>query len=79
MHGGLVMSDVADRAKRFESQQRQHAIDAIRHRKHETPELDEHGERICKSCGDIIKKMRLMALPHAVRCVPCQEECEGCS
>jgi len=71
------MTDIADQAEKLEAESRQHAIDAIRYRKHETPELDEHGDRICKECGDIIKKMRLMVLPHAVRCVPCQEIHEG--
>ena len=70
------MDDV-DRAKELELQQRQRAIDAIRHRKHEIPELDEHGERICKDCGETIKKKRLAVMSHAVRCVPCQREYEG--
>lgn len=71
------MSDTVDRAQRLEEQQRQCAIDAIRHRKHEVPELNVNGERICKDCGGAIKIMRLMRMPHAVRCMPCQTLNEG--
>lgn len=71
------MADDVDRAKILEEQARKRGIDAVRFAVREEPETNKHGERICKECGDIIKKMRLMVMPHAVRCVPCQEQCEG--
>lgn len=71
------MADVCDRFDGLIEQDLQRGIDAALNRPVEEPEEDEHGNRICKECGEIIHKMRLMVIPEAVRCMPCQEEVEG--
>ena len=71
------MSDIADRAEKLEEQARQRGIQAARYVRHEKPEINEQGKRICKDCGEVISQRRLLAISHAVRCVSCQEEHEG--
>ncbi len=38
--------------------------------------LDEGLYGICEKCGDVINPARLEAMPHAIRCVACQERLE---
>ncbi|KAA0274262.1 MAG: TraR/DksA family transcriptional regulator [Chloroflexi bacterium] len=38
--------------------------------------LDEGLYGICEKCGDVINPARLEAMPHAIRCVTCQERLE---
>lgn len=68
--------DDADRAQIAEERQRQRSVDNIAHRLHETPLLNDEYQRICRDCHITIPLMRLMALPRAVRCMPCQSELE---
>jgi len=70
------MDDV-DKAMELELQQRQRAIEQVVRRVPETPLLNDDYQRICRDCGDVIHLMRLMVVPHAVRCMPCQEEHEA--
>ena len=35
------------------------------------------GRVVCRDCGEVIPAARLAAVPHAARCVVCQEQAEG--
>lgn len=67
------MADPADLGSEREEIQRKEALDRVRYRPVEDPLLDGDGDRICRECEEKIPFERLMACPHAVRCVPCQE------
>lgn len=69
------MPDAIDRAADLEQRQRDQAIKAALKRPIETPRQDENG-RYCISCDIEIPAARLAAVPHAVRCISCQQECE---
>jgi len=69
------MDDV-DRAKDLEVAARQRAIDQVVHRCQETPLLNDDYQRICLDCGTLIPMPRLLVMPHAVRCVACQQNLE---
>jgi len=71
------MADIADLAEIREAKQRQDAIDRITHQGHETPLVNSDGQRLCRDCEAVIPLARLVAAPHAVRCVPCQQVIEG--
>jgi len=71
------MADIADLAEIRESKQRQDAIERITRRKQETPLVNSDGQRLCRDCEEVIVLARLVAVPHAVRCVPCQQAMEG--
>ena len=71
------MADIADLAEIREAKQRQDAIERIRHRPVETPLVNSDGQRLCRDCEEVIPTARIAAAPHAVRCVGCQNACEG--
>jgi len=71
------MSDPADLGSEREEIQRQEALNRVRYRTHADPLLNEEGERICRDCEELILLERMLAAPHAVRCVPCQKALEG--
>jgi RNA polymerase-binding transcription factor DksA len=56
---------------------RQRSIDAIANRASETPLYDPLDRRICRDCEGPIPLKRLLANPHAVRCIGCQQIHEG--
>jgi len=70
------MADPADMGSEREEIHRQEALDRVRYRRHGVPLLDEEGRRICRDCEEIIPLERLLAAPHAVRCVPCKQDIE---
>lgn len=68
-------SDISDQASATEAlflQQAQalHAL-KVRQAQMEPPDEDEDGNRYCLDCGEQIPPQRLLAVPYAVRCVPC--------
>lgn len=69
------MPDIFDRAAELEQRQRDQALKHALNRPTETPRQDETG-RYCISCGIQIPSARLNAVPHAVRCISCQQEHE---
>lgn len=69
------MPDIFDRAAELEQRQRDQALKAALNRPKETPRQNEHG-RYCIGCDVQIPAARLVAVPHAVRCITCQQERE---
>lgn len=69
------MPDLLDRAAELEQRQRDQALKHALNRPKETPRQDETG-RYCISCDIAIPAARLAAVPHAVRCISCQQERE---
>ena len=67
------MADIVDQAQHVEALERQAAISAALRRPAETPRMD-GGVIVCLECGEPIPLARLLAVPHAVRCVACQHE-----
>lgn len=68
-------ADPIDEAGRQEEMDRQRALAAARNQPTEEPDevTDENGvkHRYCLDCGIEIDEKRLLAVPTAVRCVPC--------
>lgn len=66
--------DEADQAKNYESRHRDMAIKhaLAKARTLETP-CEIAGVRYCVDCCDPIPHKRLKALPHAVRCLDCEQ------
>ncbi|WP_031574059.1 MULTISPECIES: TraR/DksA C4-type zinc finger protein [Acidithiobacillus] len=73
------LTDPADIAARNEMA---HRISLIKQKQadltpYEEPDEDDQGNRFCLECADKIPEERLLALPRAVRCVPCAERLEA--
>ncbi len=67
------MADLADLAEQHEANARADAIARVTQARHESPCLNDDGERVCCECDALIPPARLAVLPHAVRCVQCQQ------
>ncbi|MGO2235545.1 MAG: TraR/DksA family transcriptional regulator [Marinomonas sp.] len=70
------MTDQFDRASELEQEHRDRALAAHRNRPIEEPDEDEYSVRYCLDCSHIIPKQRVELVPHAVRCVSCQNKKE---
>lgn len=71
--------DVFDQATQVEELHRNQALAAHRARQapREAPDEDDEGNRYCLDCGDEIPRNRILAAPHAVRCVKCESRREN--
>lgn len=67
------MSDFADEASRLEELQREDALHRLNARAR--PAANTSG--VCADCGRAIERARLVAIPHASRCIDCQRIHEG--
>jgi phage/conjugal plasmid C-4 type zinc finger TraR family protein len=65
------MADDADRAQVWEERERAAAIQAALQVTN-IGALVVNGRRLCMGCGEELGAQRLMAVPGATRCVPCQ-------
>ena len=71
------MTDILDRAKELEMQQRDVALKNHQAAAKQTePPLVIDGQRCCRACEEPIPAERLKASPDAVRCVWCQQDFE---
>ena len=74
--------DEMDHAERESSSQTHYILLERKHRELEKIEilmeraLEEEEFGICEECGEKIPEARLMIMPEATRCVPCQKELE---
>lgn len=69
--------DAADRADtEIESERAEGIRRATAALRPDVPQLLQHGDVICRTCGDPIPAARLAAFPFAVRCVACQQDHE---
>lgn len=66
---------VYEQAQRLTERTTEAAIEAARAIPQEVP-IEEDGLRFCLDCYKVIPPLRLAVVPHAVRCVDCQEVSE---
>lgn len=66
------MTDLFDRASDVEQAFRDNAIARQLDQVTEQPRTDKQGARCCIECSEPIPLPRLVAVPHAVRCIGCQ-------
>jgi len=62
------VADIVDQAQEREEAQRDAALASFRHKPIAAP-----SSGVCLDCGDEIPPGRRQALPHARRCIDCQE------
>lgn len=68
----MKQPDPLDNATELAERERESALqDALQNR--EPAQHVSHGEVLCIDCDDEIPAERLLAKPHAARCIDCQE------
>lgn len=65
--------DIVDKAEISIEQSLQRSIDAVVKQPHEEQSISDDGDVLCTECWIVIPPMRLEAVPHATRCIHCQD------
>jgi DnaK suppressor protein len=75
------MADEIDRAQQYDEMYRTQALNTHFDRRRKRTGLHRDlaggtGSAECTDCGEPINPSRILAMPHAIRCVECQERHE---
>ena len=68
--------DDLDRASHIETWQRDMALAEFKRRHPQPKQIMVNGKVVCMDCEEPICEKRLAGLPHAARCIDCQQDAD---